>query len=189
MSQRLEKTYQELDQDSNKLMAGLIKMNVVKGDRVGIWSTSCYEWIVTQFAAAKLGAVLVNVNPGYKDAELRYCLNLVDCKVLIAQQKFKSQNFVDILDKAAPGLMKQQPNQLNCDEAPSLRNVVWVDQQEDIAPSRFERFSDILNQNTDCDDVINQERPLPEFEDVCNVQFTSGTTGRPKGAGGCCSAT
>ncbi|KAI1278717.1 Medium-chain acyl-CoA ligase ACSF2, mitochondrial [Halotydeus destructor] len=178
MHQGIEKTYQQLGDDVSRFAIALKGLGVAKGDRVGIWSTNCYEWVVTQFATAKLGAILVNVNPSYRDKELSYCLNLVGCHTLISSQQYKSTNYVEILERASPGITNTTGFQVASSTIPSLTNLVYIDANENVAPSSVTRFSELLDKakpSSAADCHI-------EMDDVSNIQFTSGTTGKPKGA-------
>ena len=175
--QNVIKTYQELEIDSNKLAYGLRQLGVLKGDPIGIWSGNCYEWIVVQFATAKLGAILVNVNPGYKELELEYCLNLVGVKMIISNQKYKSSNYVDILNNVCPNLFNQNAESSKT-KVPSLEKVIFLDSEDIDAPKNSLTLSDLMS-NARSDHISD---PKITFDDPINVQFTSGTTGTPKGA-------
>ncbi|KAI1278753.1 Medium-chain acyl-CoA ligase ACSF2, mitochondrial [Halotydeus destructor] len=178
MHQGIEKTYSQFDEDVSRFASALSGLSVAKGDRVCIWSTNCYEWVVTQFSAAGLGAILVNVNPGYRDKELSYCLNLVGCHTLISGQRFKSTNYVEILERASPGITGITGSSVTSSTIPSLKNLVYIDSDDDIAPSSITRFSQLLK-SADRRPEVNEQLSM---DDIINIQFTSGTTGAPKGA-------
>ena len=97
-------TYEEFDRQVDALAAGLLALGLGKGDRVGIWSPNRLEWVLTQFATARFGAILVNINPAYRPFELEYALNAVGCRALIAAEAFKSSRYIDMLRELAPEL-------------------------------------------------------------------------------------
>src|SRR6201992_710746 len=110
--QRIRWTWKEVAEEVAILAAGLLTLGIEKGDRVGIWSPNRVEWLLTQFATARIGAVLVNINPAYRLAELEYALNKVGCKAIIAAERFKSSMYLDMLAELAPELATQTPGDL-----------------------------------------------------------------------------
>lgn len=151
-----------------------------KGDRIGIWSPNSYEWVITQFAAAKIGAILVNVNPGYREKELEYCLNLAKCHTIITCQSFKSSNYFKILENVAPGITGMKDGiGIHHDKFSFLKNLIFIDQKEETAPSNVTRFSQLLSSGSTDEFRVSDDIT---FDDAINIQFTSGTTGNPKGA-------
>ncbi|CAG2102123.1 unnamed protein product [Medioppia subpectinata] len=183
--QHITKTYAELNSDANKLAIGLKGLGCRRGDRVGIWAINCYEWVITQYATVKIGAILVNVNPGYRANELQYALNLVGCHTLICSQQFRSSNYCKILDNISIKLLQNNTdgNAIQCDKIPSLENIIVInsgDDEPEMAPKHIPRFNDLMasvNGNCECVDD-----PAIQFDDPINIQFTSGTTGSPKAA-------
>lgn len=118
-------TYSELAAEVEKTSAGLVAMGLKPGDRVGIWSPNCAEWVVTQFATAKAGLVLVNVNPAYRLAELEYAINKVGCRAIIIAERFKSSNYVRMIRELAPEIDDCAPAnfvQQNCQPWRALRS-------------------------------------------------------------------
>ncbi|MEZ5652552.1 MAG: AMP-binding protein [Burkholderiaceae bacterium] len=161
------------------LASGLAAMGLTKGMRVGIWSPNRVEWVLTQFATARLGLVLVNINPAYRLSELEYALNKVGCTALITAASFKSSDYLGMLRELAPEIDASEPNALRAARLPMLRLVVRMG--ETRSPGMM-NFDELLS--------LGRERPADlaaigatlDANDAINIQFTSGTTGSPKGA-------
>src|SRR5579875_657459 len=113
-------TYSELDRKSTDLAAGLLALGLKRGDRVGIWSPNNAEWVITQFATAKAGLILVNINPAYRLAELDYALNKVGCKALVTADTFKTSDYVGMLRELASEIDRSAPGKLRAARLPSL---------------------------------------------------------------------
>jgi fatty-acyl-CoA synthase len=159
--QRLRYTYAELDAAVDEVARGLIAVGLERGDRLGIWSPNCAEWVLVQFATAKLGVILVNVNPAYQTSELSFALRQSGCRALVAAPEFKGSDFVAMVEEVAPS-------------APDLERTIFLGSDgwdellagaADVDAGRLREASDAL----ECTDPIN-------------IQYTSGTTGAPKGA-------
>jgi len=160
-------SYGELRRRVDNLAAGLRRLGLAPGERVGIWSQNCAEWVLAQFATAKAGLILVNINPAYRRSELEYALNKVQCKALILSPEFKSSNYIEILQDVAIGL-------------PFLKTVIRLGKQK--TPGML-NFGELTLDASDAE--IEQLEALGrrlQFDDPINIQFTSGTTGSPKGA-------
>src|SRR5487761_2143592 len=124
-----------------RLAAGLLTLGLEPGDRIGIWSPNNSEWALTQFATAKAGLILVNINPAYRVAELEYALNKVGCKALILAERFKTSDYVGMLRELAPELAHATPGKLESARLPALRAVIVLSESEQ--PGCL-HFSDIL---------------------------------------------
>jgi fatty-acyl-CoA synthase len=178
--QGLRWTYRELQRQVDDFAAGLLALGLEPGDRVGIWSPNNAEWVVTQLATAKDGIILVNINPAYRVAELEYALNKVGCKALITASAFKSTNYIAMLLKLAPELESCGPGDLHASRLPALRTVISL---ADTTLPGIVRFTDVpaLAEPVHWQRLAELASVL-QFDDPINIQFTSGTTGFPKGA-------
>ena len=184
--QGLRYSYRELQTESNKLASALLGLQLEPGDRVGIWSHNNAQWLLMQLATAKVGLILVNINPAYRVSELDYALNKVGCKALVTMARFKTSNYIALLRELAPELDSASPGQLNSARLPHLKSVVWIDEPGDADSSRDEpgmlRFSALLASGDVGDKRLTQIAATLKPTDAINIQFTSGTTGFPKGA-------
>ncbi|KVE35753.1 AMP-binding protein [Burkholderia sp. BDU5] len=174
-------TWQAFAHEVDVLAAALIGLGVERGDRVGIWSPNRAEWLLTQFATARIGAVLVNVNPAYRLAELEYALNKVGCKLLIAAERFKTSAYTEMIVELAPELATHTSGELHAARVPSLRTVVTM---SDVAPAGMLSFAEMLARGRAALDPARLDAigATLDRRDPINIQFTSGTTGSPKGA-------
>jgi fatty-acyl-CoA synthase len=154
-------TYRELNHDVDLFARGLIAWGIEKGDRVGVWAPNCAEWTIAQYATAKIGAILVNVNPAYRTHEFAYAVNQSGMRMLIAAEGFKTSDYRSMVVQTAR-------------DTPTLERVVYIGTSD---------WADVVEAGEQVDsDVVNERMRTLEPGDPINIQYTSGTTGYPKGA-------
>ena len=159
--QALRYTYAELGAAVDRVARGLIALGLERGDRLGIWAPNCAEWVLVQFATAKLGVILVNVNPAYRTSELEYALRHSGCRALVAAQSLKTSNYRAMVDEVSPRLRE-------------LEHVVYLDSPD---------WLELLDGGQEAgEDELAERTAALDFDDPINIQYTSGTTGFPKGA-------
>ncbi|HEY8352981.1 MAG TPA: AMP-binding protein, partial [Sphingomonadales bacterium] len=178
--QNIRWTWAELAERVDACAAAFIALGLCPGDRIGIWAPNCAEWTVTQFASARAGLILVNINPAYRLAELEYALNKVGCRALVTAASFKSSNYIDMLQTLLPEAAHCPPGALKAEKLPSLEVLIRLG---DERTPGFLNFADLPGLGTDAARArIAELRGLLQPDDPINIQFTSGTTGLPKGA-------
>jgi fatty-acyl-CoA synthase len=178
--QGVRRTYAAYLEEIDRFAAGLLHLGIGPGDRVGIWAPNGHEWCLTQFATARIGAILVNVNPAYRVFELEYALNTSGCRAIVVAERFKSSNYLDMLQSLAPELEHCAPGRLRSAKLPALEFVIRMGE----APTRgMLNFGTVLGLGDAADrQRIGAIGATLSPRDVINIQFTSGTTGNPKGA-------
>ncbi len=177
-------TYRELAGEIDLIARGLLGLGFSKGDRIGIWATDNIEWLVVQMATARIGVIVVNINPAYRPQELAYALKSSEIKGLFLIPAFRHSNYVEMISGLVPGLAGSEQS-LECKDFPHLRRVVVYDPEQPMETDRpspgFTLWRDVVEAAEDIDpgDLIRQ-LALLDRDDAINIQYTSGTTGFPK---------
>ena len=172
-------TYREFDDICRKAAKGFMKLGIGKGEQLAAWSTNAPEWLITQFSTGKMGAVLVTVNTNYRTAELEYLLKQSDTTTIILMDTWKDASYIDMIYEIVPGLKTSEPGKLKSSRLPFLKNVIVLGDKR--YPGTFS-WNDIIKLGeTVSDEELNERMNSLAPDDVINMQYTSGTTGFPKG--------
>ncbi len=172
-------TYSQFNERVDQLAKGLLYIGVMPGDKVGIWANNVPDWLTFMFATAKIGAILVTINTNYKSAELEYLLQDADIHTLCMVDGFRDSDYVNMIFDLVPELKNSQRGNLRCEKFPELRNVIFIGPQKHRG---MYNTSELILLGSHIDEIeLEQIKENINSHDVVNMQYTSGTTGFPKG--------
>ncbi len=175
----LRYSYRQFNEVCRQVAKGLLRLGIKKGDNVSIWAYNVPEWVILQFATAKIGAVLVTINTSYKSAELEYILNQSDSTTLFMVRSFKDSDYVATVTDVIPGLASAEPGSISTPKLPFMKNVVFIGED---TPAGMMNFNRIMELGVDVpDSELAAIEATLDCHETINMQYTSGTTGFPKG--------